>query len=289
MLKWIVILSVTIPTIPDRIEHLKRSLFSIIEQLSNFKSLTEILIFCDGDPTKTTIAIKTLMKQFNYPNIRLFIPNVIPKTKKTNHSATRRNFLINQAKGKYFLTCEPEMVFEKNSLKSFFKSIHNLPRYPWFCGPVFASRSVVNSLGNLTCDRGLIEENIPLLIGPLPKNNIDTNYYKKIGLYYEINHKKWPQFYWATILSTAGVKKAGLLNDSLVVRAWEETDLYQRYQKIGGQIIFDKRFTSYHLAHPQVMPPDLRFSWHVFNSTLPFNKNQQLSLNLASNVTEITI
>lgn len=128
------------------------------------------------------------------------------------------------------------MVYENGSFDALMEIIPTLPKYPWLYGPVFATESVVNNKGRIILDapgRKNITEDIRYLIGKFQWSEYDVNFLKRTGKYFLISNQYWKEFYWATLMSREALVKMKGLNEKLVVKGWEESDLYSRYIKVG--------------------------------------------------------
>ncbi len=277
------LISVLITSHCNRSEQFEMSLSSLAKQSYN-KSLIELLIIIDCFQNKDLISIIKKYKSL-FSSVKCYL--ISNTSFKITHSVTRRNFLAKNASGNYILFSEPEMFHVGHTLKLLTDFVLKQKENYWYCGPVYATQSIVDKNGRINVDEFRGRENISYLLSlirkdPLLKNEITSKYY------FQIDEKKFPTLYFCTLFKKNFFMQIGGLNENMKVRGWEEIELYERFKTHQGKMFFDSNFITIHLPHIRSLKGIQQIGWNLYNSTVQFNHNQVIG-NIKENITKISI
>ncbi len=237
------------------------------------KEKVELLVFLDYSNASDTILIINRYRGF-FNSVRCFC--IIKKKGVVSHSASRRNFLATKAKGRYIVFCEPEMLHVNSTLPLIFDFISKEKTNCWYCGPVYATASVVDRNGHIIVDEYQTKEDVDFLLDLALKYR-DNFYNNKIKrFYFRIDEKEYPHPFFCTLLSKDFFFKLGGLNQNLKVRGWEEIEFFKRFCKKGGKVYFDEQFITCHLPHKRTLHLETQVGWDIYNSNCLFDPNQKM-------------
>jgi hypothetical protein len=262
------ILSLLISIFSDRTEQFEMSLASLTSHPYN-SHLIELLIFVDYLENKPILNILKRYRKY-FSSIKVFV--VTNKLFPVNHSATRRNFLVSQARGRYIIFSEPEIFHINNSIQYFLSHAQNKETNTWICGPVYATKDLVKPNGELVDSSKPLKNFKHILNIPNNINILKNREFKKN--YHLINYQWYLAPFYCTMLNRNYFLSLKGLNQALKVRGFEEFEFYKRFSKNGGRIIIDKNIKTIHLPHKKSLDKESQISWNLYNSTVTFNNSQ---------------
>ncbi len=276
-------ISILITIGPFRKRQFEISMKSIQRQ-SYDRNLIELQILIDCPEIEDLLSIIKKYKT-NFSKIECCI---IPGKKKVSHSVTRRNFLASRAEGEYLLFCEPEMLNIGETIDTAIKFTFTNKFKFWYCGPVYATKSIVDKKGNISADQFKGKENVDSLLSLLEQTGFNLSNKRLSDFYYRINEKNYPYLFFCTLLNKKFFLRLGGLNQNLRVRGWEEIEFYKRFSRSGGKIWFDSNFITCHLPHERTLDKITQTGWNLFNSTVFFDSRQKFGC-LEEKVEEVKI
>ena len=263
-------LSILISTFSGKDTQLDMSLASLVRDKFN-PSKVELLVFIDYPNNESTQKIiKKYSKYFS--SLRIFSVN--KKISRINHSVTRRNFLASKAKGEYIVFSEPEMFHINNTINNVLDYLSkNKNKKEWLCGPVYAAGDLVDKTGKVTDN--CIQRPDPKKYFPILKlkNLINQEKFKKN--YFLVDYDYYHNPFFFVIFNRATFNKLKGLNQNLKVRGFEELEFFNRFSKMGGQIVILNKIPSVHIPHKRNLNKELQISWNLYNSTVNFDKDQK--------------
>lgn len=248
------------------------------------KELIELVVIIDCDKKKKLLKTLTQNKRAFKKIKCYFIEN---ESSKITHSVTRRNFLAREASGRFIMFVEPEMLHIGETINYALKFARNNFQNYWYCGPVYATESIVKSDGEINVDECQNKENIKLLLS-LIKNDLKLKNAATKKFYFRINEKSFPILYFCAMFYRDFFINLGGLNEKLRVRGWEEIELFERFKSRNGKFWFDKNFKTVHLPHKRSLNIIHQIGWNLFNSTITFNVDQKFG-DLNEKVLEVLI
>ena len=264
-------LSFAISTFSGKDEHLDLSLNSLTKH-SYDKSAVELLVFIDYVDNQPTRLVLKKYKNF-FDSILVFA--VTSKKEVVSHSASRRNFLAIHARGEYIIFSEPEMFHINNTISELLQYVatHKNKR-EWLCGPVYAGRDLCDNSGKIT-DHFIPPPPMSKLkpIFELPKLPSNPKFKKMFNI---IDYADYTTPFFICMLYRKTFLKLKGLNQNLKVRGFEEVEFAKRFKDAGGKIITYNRIPSVHIPHKRNLNIELQISWNLYNSTIDFDKKQQL-------------
>lgn len=276
------LLSILISIAPKRERHLRMSLSSLVKTAFP-KHEVELITFIDTPDASKTLAVLRHYTGF-FESIRCF--TVPDKKQQVSHSATRRNFLATKARGSYVLFTEPEMYHTGPTLPLLLSEAYKTPKKIWYCGPVFATESMVNRTGDLIVDEYQKKENILYLLRLIEQRGGNLAHPLIQKHYFRIDEKKYPYLFFCTMMDKSFFLSLKGLNQNLVVRGWEEIEYYKRFHRQGGAISFDTDFVTVHLPHTRTLSLSEQIGWNLLNSTIAFHPEQTVG-DIAEEVREV--
>jgi len=265
-------ISILISMCGGRERHFAMSLDSITRQRFDRDQIELVVVLDFPNPRKALSILKKKSKYFN--SIRCYI---IDRNNPTiSHSATFRNFLATKAKGEYILFSEPEMLHIGSTLSPLFRFLSRKPSKFWYCGPVFATASVVDNKGKIIVDDYDGTENVNFLLSLASRYQNDFSNSKMKKYFFKIDRKNYPFSFFCVLFSRKFFFQLGGLNQNLKVRGWEEIEFFERFSNKGGKINFDRNFVTCHLPHKRRLYLTDQVGWDLYNSTVLFNPSQKI-------------
>lgn len=267
------VISILITVHCNRAKQFEMSMSSLKRQ-SFPHDLFELVIIIDCYKNTELIEIVKRYK-FLFSRVQCYL--IQNKNYKIRHSVTRRNFLAKKASGNYILFTEPEMFHVRQSMHLALKHCEKeLPNY-WYCGPVYATDSIVNEKGMISVDDYTGKERINFLLS-IVKKDAFLSTKKAIKYFHRIDERKFEPLFFCALLNRAFFVKIGGLNENLRVRGWEEIELFQRFKKNGGDVYFNENFKTVHLPHKRSLDLKQQIGWNLYNSTVLYNPNQNFGI-----------
>jgi len=257
---------------PDKERQFEMSMQSLARQSYDRKKI-ELVVLIDTFKSKRLVGTVRKYKHI-FSQTRVFL--VKKKNGQVSHSASRRNFLAIRSRGEYILFSEPEMVHVTDTIDLIFSFIRTNPKRCWYCGPVYATNSVVDKKGNIAVDKFSGIEDVNSLLGKIKDHPIDLNDSDLKKHFFRIDENKYKPLFFCTLLNKKFFMELQGLNQNLVVRGWEELEFFSRFGKVGGSIYFDQNFVTIHLPHKRSLNLIEQAGWNLFNSTVIFNKRQRI-------------
>lgn len=252
----------------NRLEQFERGLNSLYHQSFSPESV-ELLVLNDRSGHEVYHLLKRYRGKFR---IKYF--EIKGNPKKVHHGATRRNFLIRKAKGKYVMITDPEIVHFSNTIKQSINAFKQYGDNIWYCGKVFATESWVNKLGEIksASQPGNDIQKINKLIGPKPKysKKIDLSVFSKLSDYHLINPTTFPSLMWCCVVLKDNLLKIRGFNEHMIGWGGDDIDLYKRLTNIGVNQIWDNKFIVYHLPHSLSLPTIKKRVLNRLNTLMPF-------------------
>lgn len=255
-------LSILISYSGDRIEQLHRSLHSMYHQQDDFDGV-ELLLLNDG--ARKEVLLPLLERYTDKFRIRYFeVPGI---SKGYANSAARRNFLARQARGTYLLITDPEIVHVSATIRQVLQAFPRHGDGIWYCGPVYATSSVVTKTGRLAYWDRKREKNLSGLWGPAPVTGrpLDTAWYVNHQSYRPVNDPHFTEFFWCTAVAKSLYASVEGCNESLMVYGYEDVELFSRMRKLGVRRIYDDAFVTCHLPHTISLSPAEQRYWWIYN------------------------
>lgn len=255
-------LSLLVPYSGDRLEQFHRALHSIYYQQSDMRGV-ELLVLNDSQRTSPLSLLRRYTGKFP---IRYFeMKN--PTRKAYVNSASRRNFLVKNARGLYLLITDPEVVHLTQTINQIRTAFETHGDDVWYCGPVLATSSVVTPSGRLAYYDRQQERNMRLLWGPPPVKGkpLRTSWYMSNAEYTNINDPHFTEFFWCTAVAKSHVVAVEGCNESFKVYGYEEIELFRLLYKRGVRRLYDPAYITCHLPHRIALSPAEQRYWWIYN------------------------
>ncbi len=246
----------------DRLAQFHRSLHSIFYQESDMRGV-ELLVLNDSKQTSPLSLLRRYKGKFP---IRYFEMKTSTREAYVN-SASRRNFLVKKARGKYLLITDPEVVHLTPTINKIRAAFEKHGDHIWYCGPVLATSSVVTPTGRLAYYERRRERNMRLLWGPSPVKGkpINKSWYMNNAEYTSIHDPHFTEFFWCTAIAKSHVFAVEGCNESLQVYGYEEIELFHLLYNHGVRRLYDPSYITCHLPHHISLSPAEQRYWWIYN------------------------
>lgn len=277
-------LSLLISVFSGRDEQFRSGLASLTRH-SYDRSQVELLVFVDYPQSDST---QNIIREFAdaFAAVRMYC--VDKKLTKIAHSAGRRNFLAQQARGEYIIFSEPEMFHCQNTLEqvsAYLRTHHD--EKTWLTGQVYAGRDMVNEQG-LLVDECIQPTSIAQSIMLLNQPNVLTNRkFQKNFFLIDNTYYQTPFFF--AVFNRGFFISIGGLNQHLQVRGFEEIELHQRFVKYGGRVVILDTIPTVHIPHRRNFHKETQISWNLYNSTVLFDQNQPFGQITDAQLSEVVV
>ncbi len=239
------------------------------------KRLIDLYVFIDTFDQKPILSLlQGLSNKFH----GITVYTITQKTNSVALGATRKNFLATQTKSPFILFTDPEMFYMGNTISTLLPYVNKRHEKSWVCGPVYGTEEIVNKSGEIVDDHLNKKINIDKMLFIAENSNLNHPSSEFNKYYHLFDHRKFPNTTYCTLFNRHFFLRLKGFNQKMLVRGFEELDLYKRFVQRGGATVYDERFVTCHLPHVRSLDPETQMAWNLYNQNVGFDESQEVGL-----------